>query len=1205
MSIVSLEPYLCSFVLLLGLTHTEASWWRPVESQSLAELRDGTLPGWTILQGKLELVRDDGHGEGHALEARTTARLWAGNNDWERYTVTAEVKLRPARYVFLAAACERDGKKVAVGYELGLAAIKGRPFRLMTRARDRNGRIPRPRVASLGRVLDRPEVGFRLRPDFDRWLARLRRRNRERAEKLAESYEREFKHIPNHEQRWFRLRVEITPHQARMWFDGILVASVDRPKWSRGGVSLLMMPGNRVRSVRVETLPTSTDGFLPLDLSALCNGEGVGGDLGDRHAFDPPRLPQMGRFVEVQGTPFLWTVAPGRANTLDISKAAFREQQAYILTGADQRDPRRMILRVPKRQYRALAVIAAANTDQNATNVLNVRMFKSERGNVLDSCHPIPRWNDSAPQTNAHPLPAGKMLLNGRPVTEEGRLWLVRIPLDPGAFQDFLASPNEYFLELDLTSQPKRQGHPPTTNGRVGVHILAATLIESPVEMVVTSHEYGHVFVEPQMPTFQVKVRNTTDAPQAGTILVKATDFYGKAHTQRVGYTLAAAQAATKEVSVPIEKRGLHYLDVRVCDSGGTTWIRRQTTFAVVLPGKRQAGDDSPFGMWVFPRGHYGAGVEAACSLMSKVGVRWGHRFREPPPKQYGIRRAYYTALHRRGTLAEVRQRIEGMPDIDYLSVFGEDAISHEHCRLFPPELLEDPKPIPLTDEQEERFQNLWQKGITYSEMVREHFPDKILALGHGYPQFISTLLSRRFPRRYFDGLHLDFMGDRTNFFYYLRQVAEHYGHRDLPLHTYECFCVGSDRGYFPDRKLEERQAEMYIQGLIRGLAMGIARFAATPEIWDPGGWYHWSGYGHVGVCHMGPELNPKPAYPAYGTMTRVLDCAKFHSLVPTGSTVTHAVRFDREAGPVYAAWTIQGHRRLELDVVSGTGPVLTDGQSNSRLLNVADGKASFRVGTSPVWLESAGMVQRFRAGAPVYGDKPAEHTERLLSFDNVLAWNVDKTPYPDIEALNPSFPVRQSEFALATTEGRRPGASALAVTLKPTPGVSPHRFHYTVLRPNRDITILAGTKQIGLWIHGNGAAWVDLEIEDAKGDRWTTVRLPPRYDFGVQYRGPHAFDGWRYVTYPLTRPDERKRWPNYFRSGYRTRGLELPAKLTGVILQQYAKVLYVNTLVPPSPETWKIGELAIELTARAQKTTGEGETQFVPAPGEVAVPGK
>jgi len=487
--------------------------------------------------------------------------------------------------------------------------------------------------------------------------------------------------------------------------------------------------------------------------------------------------------------------------------------------------------------------------------------------------------------------------------------------------------------------------------------------------------------------------------------------------------------------------------------------------------------------------------------------------------------------------------------------------------------------------------------------MVRQRFPGKTLVFGNGYPQFISTFLSRKFPRKYFDGLGLDFMGDRMNFFYYLRQVAEHYGQRDVPLHTFECFCTGSDRGCFPDRTLEQRQADIYIQGLVRGLAMGIVRFAATPEIWDPGGWYHWTGYGNVGLCHMGPELNPKPGYTAYAAMTRVLDRARFHSLPPTGSTVACVARFDKEGGPVYAAWTIRGRRRLEFDVAPGTTPALTDSQGNSRTLEVAAGKTYFAIDASPVWLEGAGVVASFSAGVPVYNGQPGKHAARLCSFGRADAWVVDDAPYADVEALDPSLPVQRSAFSLAPTEGRLPGGQALALALRPDPGGSPHRFRYAVLRPRADITVRAGAKQLGLWVCGNGAAWVDLEIKDAKGVRWTTVRLPLRYDFGMQYRGPHAFDGWRYVTYSLTRPEQRAPWPNHFRSGYRTNGVELPAKLTGVILQQYAAVLHVNALVPPSQGTWKIAEVTAEATAGPRRTASEGQSQLVPAIGVVGEP--
>jgi len=1146
-------------------------WWRAVKSETLAELRPedfrkGIPHGWTVLHGALKVADT----EQPVLEAERSTRLWVGGTGWERYTAVAEVKLQPARYAYLAAACERDGRKVLPGYQLGVAAVKSRPFLLMTRVADRDGRLPRPRVTSMGRRTDSVERGSWLKPNFTAWVPRAYRRKPELKERFLASLEREFKDVPDHQHRWFRLRIEVTPLQARMWLDGILMASVDRPTWTKGGVSLFLLTGNRVRSLSVETLPPAADGFLPLSLTSHYNGQGVGGDLGDGYALGPAQLPKPGQLIRAQGLPFRWDVGPGQPNTLDLSKVRYRGEAAYRMTHAEHRDPKRMILRVPKRQYRALALIAAANT--KLPNVLNVRLLKSERGNVLDASHAIPRWSDAGPQA----LAGVSMLRKGQATRERGRVWLVRVPLDPGAFQDFLGSQDEYHLELDLTAPPVRKGHPPTRREPVGVHVLAATLIESPVEMTVTSEEYGHVFIEPQAPTFKVNLQNTTAAPQMGTIALTATDFYGVTRDRTVDYSLAPFQSETKRILVPVHKRGLHYLDVRLCSADREQLLRRQTTFASLPPGTREADRDSPFGMWAFTKAHYGAGPEAACSLLSKIGVRWAHGFvDEPPPAKYGIRRAYYTCLHRRGTPDEVVKLIKSMPDIDHLSVFAENMISVDHCRLFPPELLEDPKPISLTPEQEEVFQEFWSKGLTYSEVVREHFPDKKLVFGNGYPQFISTCLSRKFPRKHFDGLGLDFIGDRMNFFYYLRKVAEHYEYRDLPLHIFEGFYTGSDRGYYPSRELEERQADVYIQGFLRGLAMGVERFGASGGVWDVGGWYHWTGYGNVGLCHMGPELNPKPACVAYGTMTRMLDRARFHSVVPTGSTVACATRFDRRDGPVYAIWPIRGQRRVEFAAGPATQPVLTDSQGNSRPLPVTGGTAHFTAATSPVWLANAGVVERFTAGTPVHGTEPGEKARELCSFANPSDWRPDKTRCDEVEALNESLPVEQANFELASAEGRR--TKALAVRLIEEPGVSPHRFRYSIIRPVQDIIIPAGTEHVGAWLCGNGAAWVDLELQDADGRRWTTVRTPPRYDFGMQYRSPHAFDGWRYVRFPLTQPPERSAWSRHFRCADGKAQLLLPTKITGVILQQYAKVLCVNALVPPIPDLWKLGSLMVE----------------------------
>lgn len=1189
LSILCALDFLCAGGGLLvysvvGATAAEKSspWWTALDCAVLAELRPGEFEqavpkGWQVLQGGFSVVSDDAAAAGphKALEAKAArSSLYAGDADWQRYAVTAEVKFSTVASgtVSLAAGCALDGKNVKPGYQVNLAATKGQSYRLGMGAADREGTIEFPQVSIVNTRRKLKATPLLLKPNLDAWTSTDLLNNRpELKNQTRQKLDREFADVLPVTERWFRLRVEVTPLQARLWVDGILVASVDGPRWTQGGVCLSMNRGDRVRCLRVETLPERCDGFLPLDLAARCNRDGLSrSDKG--FAFDPAGLPSPERFITVNGVPFHWSARAGRPNCLDISVATFRGQEQYIRTDAAGGDPRRLLLRAPKRQYRALAIVAAADTDEKTTNVLNVRMFKPGRGMVLDACCPIPRWNATETAAGVVPLPA-RVLAAGREA--DGKLWLVRVPLDPGAFQDFLNSNDEYCLELDLTSAPRRDGYCPVVPTPVGIRIFAATLIEAPVEMTVTSGEPGHIFVEPQTPTFNLNLVNRSVRAQSGRVQVNVSDFYGRKKTQTFAYRLRAGEHRSLAARVPVAVRGLHYLDAQLLDAPGATLVRRRTTFAVLPPDTRQADTDSPFGMWVFTDAHYGGGLEAAGSLMRKIGVRWSL----VPDNDEFIARHHvypaYTGLLRHKSAGEALEKLAKSPHLMHLAVFQETALGSRHYHYFPPELLEQPAPMPLTAEEEKRLKEYWDKAAAYCAAVRKDYPNRKLIFGCGYPQFIATFLSRGFPRQYMDGLGLDFIGDRMNFFFYLREVARHYGYGDLPLHITEGFYAGSGCGYYPDAEREKTQSDIYIQGFLRGLAMGIERFGAACEIWDPGSDYHFTGYGSVGLCHMSPELNPKPGYCAYGTMTCILDRAKFHSVVPTGSIVTPMLRFDTPAGPVYAAWVIAGRRTLSFNVGRGAAPRLTDGQGNSQPLKAKSGRVEFQVSTSPVYLEGAGIVSSFSAGPPEYDSAPVPTAKTICPAARLREWAADPQPCAIVEELNESIPVRHSQFSLQVGPGRSAATQALAVTLKDQPGVSPHRLRYSVLRPTGDkLVVPAGTTKLGVWVSGNGAAYVDLELEDAKGKQWTTVQKRPAYSFGMSYRGPQAFDGWKYLTFPL---EDTAQQPSPWRSNRGGGSITLPATITGLVIEQYTKAVHVNALASPPPAARMIGDILAE----------------------------
>jgi len=1108
--------------------------------------------------------------------------LRAGSSSWHRYAVIADVHAFPGRWITLAAACAGSRETLRCGGTIQLKALKGEPHTLITRVTEDGQKIRRPEVTRGGRLFAPINHRHSLLPDFASWWPRPRaQRDQERYQSRLERYRRKYPRIPTHQERWLRLRIEMTRSQLRLWLEGQLLASVDQPRRTQGGIMLSLPAGSRLRQARVDPLPAAVKGFLPLDLIPHFNGQALQGQLGDGYAFSAKKMPPAGTFISVGGVPFYWTAAPGRANSLDISRARFRGLRPYVSASADRPDVSRIIIRVPKKQYRTLAVIGAADTNPLSTNVLNVRMFKPGRGMVVDSTVPIPRWDAAASETTATALPAGHMLKGKSAARRLGRLWMTKIPLDPGAFQDFIASDREYFIELDFTGAAKDPGEPPTVERPVGVHLLAATLVESPVEMTVSSSEVGHIFMEPKIPTMRIKLRNTTAAKRAGRIEIRDTDFYQQSKSRSVGYLMEPWKETTVTVPVPVTKRGLHYLDVRLMDGGDELLVRRRTTFASLPRVNRLARQDSPFGMWVFSRSHYGAGERAAGELMHKIGVRWAHGVPLLSPaftERYTIWPAYGVGLNRLETVHERARRLSLWKSIIYWPQFQERVISKKHLNSFPPELLERPRPRHLTADEERTFKKYWKRAVENSKLVRKH-PQMKLVFGVSYPQIIAAFLSRGFPRKYIDFLALDFNGDKMQHYYYLRQIADHYGYKHIPFQILEGFYVGSDRGYYPDPALERQQSDTYIQGYLRGLALGVTRFGGSPEIWDPGSSFYWSSSGNVGLCHMPPELNPKPAYVAFGTMTQMLDRAKFHSAVPTGSVVTYALRFNREGNPdqprrpVYALWSVRGSRMVSFQASPGSKPMLTDSQGNSQAVAVRGGRASIELGTEPQWLELAGEIYSFQAEQAHHGERPPVHARPLARLGDLDRWQVEKTSIPELQALDDSIPVAPAMFQLGRASGKDAGQKALALHLTNDPRLSPHRLRYARLRPVAPVIIPRHTANLGLWIRGNGAASVDLELEDAAGLRWTTILPRPRLSFGMDYRGPQAFDGWRYISFPLV--NNGPRGPSSL--PWRTKGAQgspaLPAKLTGVVLQQYAKVIYLSTLTSPSPKSWLLGD--------------------------------
>jgi hypothetical protein len=213
-------------------------------------------------------------------------------------------------------------------------------------------------------------------------------------------------------------------------------------------------------------------------------------------------------------------------------------------------------------------------------------------------------------------------------------------------------------------------------------------------------------------------------------------------------------------------------------------------------------------------------------------------------------------------------------------------------------------------------------------------------------------------------------------------------------------------------------------------------------------------------------------------------------------------------------------------------------------------------------------VITDVRAGPATYDDAPATNAQVLLSMAPGDGWTLDTSTNATMVARDVSYPTCVGRFTTGTAAGRVDGTRSRAISLEGQPDVSDHRMRYATLRPDAPVLVPPDAAALGIWVYGNGAAAVDVELADAEKERWHSLHGRANYTFGMPYAGPWAFDGWRYLRFVL---------PPRYREGEGNRRPDKPFNLTGVVIQQYAKVLYVNHLEAPPTPTWRIGEIMWE----------------------------
>ncbi|MFN0166277.1 MAG: hypothetical protein ACKV22_07580, partial [Bryobacteraceae bacterium] len=937
--------------------------------------------------------------------------------------------------------------------------------------------------------------------------------------------------LPGWHGRWFPVRVEATPEEAWLAFDGRSLAPVSLAGKPPASLRLSLPSGSRLRNLVVREGAWPRGGYQPVSLGGYVDETAIRAQIPDAH-----------RVLHVGGIPFLWH----SGDAIDVGQAGLRLrkkpsgpgslfQNPFNSIGAMDGDPLTILLRVPKRVHRRMYVLAAVpSKDRSPRLTVRLARYRGDAGCFFaDSVVTVPGPGVRPGAGKPAALPAS---FPGGP----GFLWVIEVPLDSGAFQGILKADvlqrlgnrsetlkhdaDVRWLDIELTRELEPDLQTMLPLGRQsGVQVYAVTLEESPLEMVVTSGAPGNVFDSGEAPAFRVWLRNVSARRTMARLLVKTRDPYGVPVSRTLPVAVDAGAESTLAVPLPQKQFGKFDVSFELTDSGGRPLVERKTTFATLPPDRREAERDSPFGMWSWGGGHLSPPNDIEATLMRKAGARFTLGANYPSKHKLGIGTGtdivtgiFYASTpitgepkQAAGKMIEMMKTKESDPK--YWQIYWEDMLSDRHHRRFPPAMIDRP-PSPLTEAEQARFQAYWDRAEAYARAVRAQWPQAKLALG-AYLNFTEEFLRKGFPKPLIDAISLEVGGfraqperppdtDTVNGLYLLHELKRKYGYTDLDTILVESLYHGTGPGYLSERD----QANYYVRDHLLGLAYGVKLFGMSAMLADVADDYYRTTWGSVGLCHRAPEANPKESYVAYSTMTSVLDRARYAGYLDTGSTSVYALRFQaKEGGNLYAFWTVRGERDVELHLTAQA--TLIDAMHNERSL--PDGRLV--VGESPVYVRTSGEVARVTIGRPRLSEKPPAGAVLLDSLADTSRWTPREERSDLLETVNPRYPRRPGQFEWTAAKDAEKGAAGV-ITAKPVPG-SPLVPMYGILESPRGVRIEGQPKRLGLWVKGN-SSWgrITFELADAKGERWTFAG-GSEDSYGRSFIN---FDGWRWMEIDL-----------------------------------------------------------------------------------------
>jgi hypothetical protein len=892
------------------------------------------------------------------------------------------------------------------------------------------------------------------------------------------------------------------------------------------------------------------------------------------------------------------------------------------------KDPARALVRVPVGDYKAIWLLAATDNDAKLSELATLQLGAIEGAGPV-SWHRVTVQVPRANAPNAAAIPNIAAIVPAA----AGNLYIVRVPFARAIAQDYKQFRT---LWLELTKEVRTAINLPDPNRFCvrpagtpsGVRFHAVTLERSPLQMEMTAAEPGNVFNEPQVPTFHLKLVNVLgDHYIPYTIETAATADDGTVVRQalpeafRTGGWSYGNPITNVTVRVPVPQRGQYRLELKVLARGTDLVTARATTFALLAPDTRKHRAESPFGCWDFGGGHGSAGdPDLRGSLLVKAGLRYGlSDVREAVRRKYGLL-TWGDEPHLRNPATDIKaiqDRKKEDPDVlppARFLIFHEHGISGPHVTRTPD--LFTSKKYRLSPDEEKTFQTLRDQAAANVPAIRAAFPGAEIYFGNTVPHLLEELLRHGWPVKDLptvsneSGCYMrlpetqppDFVSDNSCL-WMLRQIADHYGAKDVPLRQCLETCYPCTN---PGNLTEMTQAAYLVRHCVGSLSWRVP--VIRPMVLsDAGNSYYFSNWGAAGLCHAWPNIGPKPAYVAYAVLTQVLDGASFSRFIPLGSTAVYAAEFKKKDNTfVTCLWTVRGARRLAGQAPGVASVKLTNLMGRESEIAVRSNEAMIDVSERPCYVHTPQPLGAIKLGEPVHDLRPGEKSFVISPLDNLEEWTIHNGRDMELETYDFLSPRRQGNFEYRAVAG--PGGKRVLEVQPKLPVAGPQYLQmYSALAMKRPVEIKGEPTQIGLLVEGNGG-WgrIIFELEDAKGQRWTSIgaeqagtppawlaewlskeelaKLNPKSMNLCDWNSDDAwgrsfinFDGWRLVKFPLPGqyPGDGYHWP--MNSQWRWSGdgvVHYPLKFRRLVVTMPEKVLYGTQYIAPRHYTVRFKDL-------------------------------